>query len=549
MGNVYLYSRVSSDRQTSGRGLDRQAELLTSWALAHGHTISPLDLSDAGKSAFKGAHLRGALGRFIQMAEAGQLAPDPILLIEELDRLSRLGTLDAVQQVLLRLINAEVSIYDWGERRLLNRQTLNAERGLLASVVDDLEAANRYSARLSRRVADSHAARRQRIAAGQPARVGPLPAWVTQADDGGLLLNAHADVVRQMFVWSEHGHGGTAIARLLNADGHRNSRGGLWTGAAVDRVMARPSVYGTLVLADKNEIPGYYPAAVTEMQYRAAAHRRKTGARRGFTRGPNQHWIGAGISKCHHCQGSITINSGTQRDGSRTYYVRCIRPGCAGAGGWPLNCVTQHLLWCLTGPLQSRILQPPPPPDDNAITAAQADIDAAQVALSAAQAKVEQAVFDPELDLATVKLLQSAVSGARERLGAAQATRDALMARRPSETIPEPSLGTPDGRREFNLGLRRLGLRLQFDRPTQRIGIELHQRTTWTELGDFFAANAIGPSGAFEVERGDAQPPDFTPDEQRYWDQVDAESIRAQYRDRLPSPKSAPPDPPAGRPE
>ena len=451
--------------------------------------------------------------------------------------MSRLGPVAAVQDVLLRLINAGVAIYDLGERRLLTRQTLDTERGLLADVVQDLEAAHRYSDRLSRRLRDFHGDRRKRIQSNQPVRCSQVPWWITKAPDGSLHLNESVAVIHEIYRLSETGLGGTAIAGKLNDSGFRNSRGGLWTGSSVDRTMARPATYGVLVLKDGTEIADFYPAAITGQQFRAATHRRKSGMRRGFVKGPQQHWIGAGISKCKYCGGAISVNSGTARDEakSRIYYVRCSRPKCPGAGGWPLKPVTEHLLWCLTGPLQEHIATPPVRTPD--LDQVEAEVADAYADLTAAQAKVEAAVFDPDLDLAIIKLLQTAVNTARERHGAALARRDAQAAQSQRQTLPEATeMDTPEGRRAFNIGLRRVGMSFLFDRPNQRIGIDYQGQQVWTELGDFLAANVVGVDGVEKIPVGDAvEPEPMSPDEQAYWDEVWRQAHMDDLKQRYPN--------------
>ena len=71
--------------------MDRQSDAAKAWCKANGHELNEsLRLDDAGISAFKNAHLNGALWKFLRLAELGDLGDDPILLVEAIDRLSRL---------------------------------------------------------------------------------------------------------------------------------------------------------------------------------------------------------------------------------------------------------------------------------------------------------------------------------------------------------------------------------------------------------------------------------------------------------------------------
>ena len=89
---AYSYLRVSRAEQSQGAGLDRQGDMAAAWCDRNGYQLDTrLDLSDRGRSAFKGHHLtRGALGRFLELAKQGKLVANPVLLIEAVDRLSRL---------------------------------------------------------------------------------------------------------------------------------------------------------------------------------------------------------------------------------------------------------------------------------------------------------------------------------------------------------------------------------------------------------------------------------------------------------------------------
>ena len=100
MPRVFSYERVSSALQAEqGRGLERQPTATDSWCAARGLQIDD-GLSDAGISAFKGDNVaKGALGKFLAMAQAGNLGNDPILLVEAIDRLSRQEALDSLPDV------------------------------------------------------------------------------------------------------------------------------------------------------------------------------------------------------------------------------------------------------------------------------------------------------------------------------------------------------------------------------------------------------------------------------------------------------------------
>ena len=90
---LYIYSRVSSEKQLLGDGLNRQSiskELLKVIEQKHECKFTEL-LSDRGVSAFKGDNIlsTGELGQFIERVNSGYIK-NPILLVESIDRITRL---------------------------------------------------------------------------------------------------------------------------------------------------------------------------------------------------------------------------------------------------------------------------------------------------------------------------------------------------------------------------------------------------------------------------------------------------------------------------
>lgn len=95
---AYSYIRFSTPDQIKGDSLRRQIEASHRYATEHNLTLDEtLNVRDLGVSAFSGMNFeRGALGQFIVAIDNGRVAPDSYLLMESLDRLSRLPVPDAL---------------------------------------------------------------------------------------------------------------------------------------------------------------------------------------------------------------------------------------------------------------------------------------------------------------------------------------------------------------------------------------------------------------------------------------------------------------------
>jgi DNA invertase Pin-like site-specific DNA recombinase len=85
------------------------------YAREHGLELDDgLKLEDAGRSAFYGDHLKGVLGIFLKRIEAGEIAPGSVLIVEDLDRLSRQNPWNADEQ-LSQVIKAGIKVVTSGD--------------------------------------------------------------------------------------------------------------------------------------------------------------------------------------------------------------------------------------------------------------------------------------------------------------------------------------------------------------------------------------------------------------------------------------------------
>src|SRR5262249_49720406 len=90
MKQVYSYVRFSKAEQSMGDPERRQLEAARTWAQKKGHTLDESIKPDRGRSGYHGHHRsKGNLGLFLKMVEAGSIPKGSILVVENIDRLSR----------------------------------------------------------------------------------------------------------------------------------------------------------------------------------------------------------------------------------------------------------------------------------------------------------------------------------------------------------------------------------------------------------------------------------------------------------------------------
>ena len=108
---AYSYKRWSSAIQGKGHTDERQTELAEEYAAREGLILdTKRNMSDSGVSGYSGKNVKdGALGAFLKAIEAGEIAPGSFLLVEDVDRLSRLPIMEALA-VFQQIIGAGITV-------------------------------------------------------------------------------------------------------------------------------------------------------------------------------------------------------------------------------------------------------------------------------------------------------------------------------------------------------------------------------------------------------------------------------------------------------
>jgi DNA invertase Pin-like site-specific DNA recombinase len=498
MASVFSYERVSQPQQAQGRGLGRQSEAAVAWAAQRGLTLDTrLALSDAGRSASKGDHLtKGALGKFLQLAQAGQLGDSPILLVEAIDRLSRQEPLDAIETILTGLVGSGVRIVTLEDGAEYSRQTLRSDPTKLLVLVVKMQAAYEYSARLGMRIKDSWDKVRQQLRSGTIARPRQFcPPWCDWVEGQGYQFNKHAAVVREALNLMLD-RGSYAVARDLNKRGLYMPSGKPWQHTHVRELVRNPSLYGAVQLNTRNGQPqeiieGLLPPLVSKEEVdhlRAKMTERRYGAKPGRTGAT--HWIGQSLTTC--VCGSRIGYSMCGPAAKRMQYLRCTHRDASADGcrmkGVQLKYATAHLLTRLDRQQLLALI------DSCSQGQAQQDgqqaLDAARERLAdlkrqqANVSKAFEAAARAGVDLSTVLSLQAEVEqelkAAEQQMQSAKAALGQAEAWRSDDAL-EPVLAlqrsfalgreTAEQRQVCNRTFQAIGLRIVIDGDAQQMGL------------------------------------------------------------------------------
>jgi DNA invertase Pin-like site-specific DNA recombinase len=361
-GLVYSYVRFSSAKQAEGTSLARQAEFAAKYCAQHGLTLdTSLSMTDAGLSAYHGTHIKsGALGVFLKAVELGRVAPGSVLLVEQLDRISRAEPILA-QGILSQIIGAGIRVVTAADGREYSRETLKKDpMGLVYSLLILIRSHEESSAKSSR-VKSAMIARCKEWQAGtwrKPIAPGVSdPGWVHRVGDSYQFIPAREEAMRAMISLYRSGWGALRIVQELDRRGL--SIGGGANG--VDRVaqlIRKRALVGERVLRVDGEefvLQAYYPALLTEeefaeLQILAGERGRRPG--RGTIPGI---FTGMGLAFCGYC-GSRLVSStshtksprdGTIKDGSRRLVCSASKNGqkCPVGGS------------CTIAPVENAIMQ------------------------------------------------------------------------------------------------------------------------------------------------------------------------------------------------
>ena len=277
------YLRVSSPEQAAdGRtGIDRQADAFLPFCHRHGLIPNPDPLVDRGLSAYHGRHRsRGALGAFIHAADQGQIAPGTVLVVEDLDRFSREAASHS-EQLLHRLWDLGLALGIVRDDVVVDRAKYDSDIGVRLQLLVRRDAAHDYSRKLSQRVKAASDRRVDRGLAGEAVLPHCRPQWLgfdvqTQA----FSLNSRWPTYRQIVDLCLGGLGEVKSAQALNAEGHRNSRGGLWSPAGIGQVLRDRRLIGERQWCELQEQPdgrrkrvptrvqaGFFPPAISQQEF------------------------------------------------------------------------------------------------------------------------------------------------------------------------------------------------------------------------------------------------------------------------------------------
>lgn len=322
MPRVYSYLRFSDPRQAAGSSADRQMDYARRWAAEHDLVLDEsLAMQDHGLSAYHQRHVtHGALGVFMRAIEDGLVDAGSVLIVEQLDRLSRAVPLDAQAQ-LAQIVNAGVTVVTAADGQEYSRESIKANPFKLIMSLVVMIRANEESETKSTRVRAAIRRQCEGWVAGTwrgVIRNGKDPHWVRRNGDAWELVPERAAALRFAIDRFLSGLGGVQVMRELAARGMATTEAGTLSSAHLYKTLRKRLLTGDREISVGGEsylLEGYYPALLSGAEFDAlqlALDRRR--GRRGAGEIPSII-TGMGIAVCGYCGGALASQNlmGRQR--------------------------------------------------------------------------------------------------------------------------------------------------------------------------------------------------------------------------------------------
>lgn len=345
---AYSYIRFSSPDQLNGDSLRRQTEASSRYAAANNLTLDEsLTVRDLGVSAFKGKNFEeGALGQFVVAIDEGRIASDSYLLVESLDRLSRLPVTEALA-IFQAIIGRGVTIVTLTDGAAYSQERLKNDWTPLLVALVTMSRAHEESALKSRRVKAAWSAKKAKIQENNEVMTNRVHWWLSVSEDKTKyeVIEENANTIRLMFNLAKEGQGSSAIAKYLNTHGYPTARKApRWQSSTITYHLRNIAVIGVLQLDQDNSgftttntfVENYFPAIIDKTLFyevqTVRTSRKRTEDNSSAGRKGMCYNMFQGVVKCGYCGASMYFR---RRPGINHGHLYCanslVGGGCVGS--------------------------------------------------------------------------------------------------------------------------------------------------------------------------------------------------------------------------
>ena len=335
---AYIYARFSTAEQSKGTSLERQLTQGRKWVEENSWLYSAdREIRDEGRSAFHGANRDegAALFDFEMKARHGHFQNGTVLVVENIDRLSRQGA-KAAAQLIWMLNDCGVTVSVWSTKTTFEPGSASELMDLFKLV---LEADRSYqeSKHKSDRVKAAWDLKIQAAIKGdRKAMTKILPAWLEREDKTHAMkiIPHRAKVVNEIYDWYSEGRGLPWIVQQLNSRGEpswaygKKDRGQGWNTAYLHKLLTNRALLGEFEPMRRSHsavhefskgiiIPDFYPPIISPDKFNRIQALRQQRQRWGGPATKQMANLFSGMVNCVKC-GSVMYHQSQQKAGRKT---------------------------------------------------------------------------------------------------------------------------------------------------------------------------------------------------------------------------------------
>lgn len=286
--HAYSYIRFSSAAQSEGDSFRRQLARTEEFCQRNNLLLADTRFEDLGVSGWTGKNIeKGALGDFIAAVKAGKVPKGSVLVLENLDRFSRLKPRKAYDK-LAEIIENGVDVVTLEDGKFHTKETIDDFATLISSYAV-MQRANEESSRKSSLVRAAAEQKRKLAMAGKGIITSHCPAWLRVNKDrtGFEPIPERVQLIKRVVRMMKAGKGKREIARTFDLEGIPVwSRAKRWRDNYILELVKSRTLLGEMHPIKRKQphaepIKNYYPAVLDEETWLSVQPEK-----RSFTAGP-----------------------------------------------------------------------------------------------------------------------------------------------------------------------------------------------------------------------------------------------------------------------
>lgn len=342
MRKAYSYQRFSSIKQKEGDSTKRQTTAAENFCKQFGLQLANT-FTDEGVSGFRGKNFsdESALSAFLKLVESGAVEKGSVLIVENMDRLSRQSILPCMTKF-MEIIGKGVSVGVISQGKILDEKSITGNPMELMLVLVEFSRANNESETKSKRSKSVIAAKIEKANKGEKVWFGvQKPSWIVGFKNGEFVLDDDkVRLVKDIFARYLAGHSCSQIANDLNKSKTatlRNFKNGIWTNSTVACLLKNRNCVGWMGI-NNFEQDNYFPPIIKYKVFQLAQQKlafnvkNRGGSKYGLVRN-----LFKGLLTCAECGQVIETKIGSYKNvkGVTTHYADYICRGVKHKNGCP----------------------------------------------------------------------------------------------------------------------------------------------------------------------------------------------------------------------